>query len=128
MTTLHTALAAVAAASVLAMPAGAAEPATGFVRISPDITLRRIVVAPAKPKGTVLLLHGFPETALAWNQVARQLGADYEVHAFDWPGYGGSGYVSAERFEAEPVPSHGLPCLLRLSLPPLAAVFLRPDR
>jgi len=26
------------------------------------------------------------------------------------------------------VPSHGFPCLLRLSLPPLAAVFLRPGR
>lgn len=102
MTTLNTALAAVAAASVLAMPAGAAEPATGFVRISPDITLRRIVVAPAKPKGTVLLLHGFPETALAWNQVARQLGADYEVHAFDWPGYGGSSRPPVARFTYAP--------------------------
>ena len=40
----------------------------------------------------------------------------------------GSGYVAAEQFEVEAEPSHGFPCRLRLSLPPLAAVSLRPGR
>jgi hypothetical protein len=34
----------------------------GTITIDADITLRRIVAHPAGPKGTVLLLHGFPET------------------------------------------------------------------
>jgi 1,4-alpha-glucan branching enzyme len=46
----------------------------------------------------------------------------------DAPAYGGSGYAKAGRFAAEAVPSHGFPYRLRLALPPLAAVFLRPDR
>jgi 1,4-alpha-glucan branching enzyme len=46
----------------------------------------------------------------------------------DAPAYGGSGYAKAGRFAAEAVPSHGFPFRLRLALPPLAAVFLRPDR
>jgi 1,4-alpha-glucan branching enzyme len=46
----------------------------------------------------------------------------------DAPGYGGSGYASAERVTADSQPSHGFPCRLRLTLPPLAGVFLRPER
>ena len=46
----------------------------------------------------------------------------------DAPAYGGSGYAKVGRFVAEAVPSHGFPFRLRLALPPLAAVFLRPDR
>jgi len=46
----------------------------------------------------------------------------------DAPAYGGSGYAKTGRFVAEAVPSHGYPFRLRLALPPLAAVFLRPDR
>ena len=36
----------------------------GFLEIDKDITLRRMVVRNTKPKGTVLFLHGFPETAV----------------------------------------------------------------
>jgi 1,4-alpha-glucan branching enzyme len=46
----------------------------------------------------------------------------------DAPAYGGSGYAKSGRFVAEAVPSHGFPFRLRLALPPLAALFLRPDR
>jgi 1,4-alpha-glucan branching enzyme len=46
----------------------------------------------------------------------------------DASGYGGSGYAPAERVTADAQPSHGFPCRLRLTLPPLAAVFLRPER
>jgi 1,4-alpha-glucan branching enzyme len=40
--------------------------------------------------------------------------------------YGGSGHGSQGAVEAAPVPSHGLPYSLNLTLPPLAAVFLKP--
>jgi 1,4-alpha-glucan branching enzyme len=46
----------------------------------------------------------------------------------DASGYGGSGYVGAGPFIAEPEPSHGFPCRLHLTLPPLGALFLRPAR
>ncbi|WP_011301586.1 alpha/beta fold hydrolase [Cupriavidus necator] len=74
----------------------------GRLDISPDIQLRRMVVRNASAKGTVLLLHGFPETALAWHDIALKLGTDYEVHAFDWPGYGESSRPSADRFSYAP--------------------------
>jgi len=79
-----------------------AEPASeteiGFVDISSDIKLRRMVVHNPNPKGVVLFLHGFPETLYAWKDVSASLGRDYEVHAFDWPGYGLSSRPSADRF------------------------------
>jgi 1,4-alpha-glucan branching enzyme len=59
---------------------------------------------------------------------APEAGPWYKVLDTDWPGYGGSGYVAAESFDAEAVPSHGFPCRLVLTLPPLAALFLRPAR
>ena len=60
----------------------------GFFQIDEDITLRRMVVHNPRPKGTVLFLHGFPETLYAWKDISLALADDYEVHAFDWPGYG----------------------------------------
>lgn len=74
----------------------------GFVDISPDIKLRRMVVHAPKPKGIVLFLHGFPETLYAWKDIALALGSDYEVHAFDWPGYGLSSRPPAELFAYSP--------------------------
>ena len=56
--------------------------------IGAQITLRRMLLRNPNPKGTVLLLHGFPETLLAWHDIAHALADDFEVHAFDWPGYG----------------------------------------
>lgn len=74
----------------------------GTIAIGADITLRRMVVHPAEPKGVVLLLHGFPETLHAWKNVALTLADDYEVHAFDWPGFGLSSRPSADRFSYAP--------------------------
>ena len=74
----------------------------GFIELSPDITLRRAVVHNSKPKGTVLLLHGFPETLYAWSEISTALGRDYEVHAFDWPGYGLSSRPSIDKFSYSP--------------------------
>ncbi len=74
----------------------------GFVEIDKEITLRRMVVHAQRPKGTVLFLHGFPETLYAWKEIALALADDYEVHAFDWPGYGLSSRPAADRFSYSP--------------------------
>ena len=42
--------------------------------------------------------------------------------------YGGSGQGNLGRVEAAPIPFHGRPCSLTITLPPLAAVFLKPSR
>src|SRR5262249_15417179 len=75
---------------------------TGQLQVSPDITLRRMVVTPPSPKGTVLFLHGFSETMLTWRSLSQQLGSEYEVHAFDWPGYGQSSRPPAGIFNYAP--------------------------
>jgi pimeloyl-ACP methyl ester carboxylesterase len=74
----------------------------GFVDIRPDMKLRNLVVHNPNPKGVVLFLHGFPETAYTWKDIALTLGKDYEVHAFDWPGYGLSTRPSADKFSYSP--------------------------
>jgi pimeloyl-ACP methyl ester carboxylesterase len=74
----------------------------GEVQVNPDIKLRHMVYRPAHPKGTVLFLHGFPETMYAWKPIAESLSSDYEVHAFDWPGYGQSSRPGADRFSYAP--------------------------
>lgn len=75
---------------------------TGFVDIDMGISLRRMVVHNPAPKGTVLFLHGFPETLYAWKDIALALGDDYEVHAIDWPGYGLSSRPTADKFSYAP--------------------------
>lgn len=77
-------------------------PEIGFIQVSPEIKLRRLVVRNAGAKGTVLFLHGFPETLYAWKDIAVQLGHDYEAHAFDWPGYGDSSRPATDRFAYAP--------------------------
>ncbi|MGO4581735.1 alpha/beta fold hydrolase [Cupriavidus sp. 2TAF22] len=74
----------------------------GFIDIDKDISLRRMVVHNSGPKGTVLFLHGFPETLYAWKDIALALGDDYEVHAIDWPGYGLSSRPTADKFSYAP--------------------------
>jgi pimeloyl-ACP methyl ester carboxylesterase len=74
----------------------------GFLEIDKDITLRRMVVHVPRPKKNVLFLHGFPETLYAWKDVSLALADDYEVHAFDWPGYGLSSRPTIDRFSYAP--------------------------
>lgn len=74
----------------------------GFVAIDKDITVRRMVVRNPRPKATVLFLHGFPETLYAWKDISLALADDYEVHAFDWPGYGLSSRPTVDRFSYAP--------------------------
>ncbi|MGM9488293.1 alpha/beta fold hydrolase [Ideonella sp. YS5] len=103
-------LAASVSLGLLALPGCASLPSdpvppgakAGFVDIGSGMQLRHLVVRPAHPKGVVLFLHGFPETAYAWKEISLDLGKDYEVHAFDWPGYGLSSRPPAEQFGYAP--------------------------
>jgi len=74
----------------------------GFFEIDKDITLRRMVAHNPRPKGIVLFLHGFPETVYAWKEISLALADDYEVHAFDWPGYGLSSRPTVDKFSYAP--------------------------
>jgi pimeloyl-ACP methyl ester carboxylesterase len=82
-----------------------AEPKTeiGLIELENGISVRRMLVHAEQPKGTVILLHGFPETIYAWHEVARALANDYDVHTFDWPGYGLSSRPSADDFDYAPI-------------------------
>ncbi|MGY3390715.1 pimeloyl-ACP methyl ester carboxylesterase [Bradyrhizobium sp. USDA 3311] len=76
--------------------------AIDFFQINEDIALRRMVLRNPGRKGTVLFLHGFPETLYAWKDIAAALADDYDVHAFDWPGYGLSSRPAVDRFSYSP--------------------------
>ncbi|KRB62109.1 alpha/beta hydrolase [Rhizobium sp. Root708] len=75
----------------------------GYIDVTPDITLRRMVAGSGNPKGTILFLHGFPETLLVWKDIATKLADDYEVHAMDWPGYGLSSRPASTNFSYSPM-------------------------
>jgi pimeloyl-ACP methyl ester carboxylesterase len=85
-----------------APPKAARKADIGFLAIGKDITLRRMVVHNPRPKGVVLFLHGFPETLYAWKDISLALADDYEVHAFDWPGYGLSSRPTVNKFSYAP--------------------------
>jgi len=92
-----------AAVTLGAMPAHAGPTVEiGYLAADPDITLRRMVVRNPDAKQTVLLLHGFPETLYAWTDISLALAGDFEVHAFDWPGFGLSSRPSVDRFAYAP--------------------------
>lgn len=74
----------------------------GFLQIDSEVQLRRMIVRSSKPKGSVLFLHGFPETLYAWKNIAPALADDYDVHAFDWPGFGLSTRPPADKFSYAP--------------------------
>jgi pimeloyl-ACP methyl ester carboxylesterase len=61
-----------------------------------------MVLRNSNSKRTVLFLHGFPETLYAWKDIAKALANEYEVHAFDWPGYGLSSRPTVDRFSYAP--------------------------
>ncbi|MBI3962493.1 MAG: alpha amylase C-terminal domain-containing protein, partial [Deinococcus sp.] len=56
---------------------------------------------------------------------APQGGGWQEVLNSDAPQYGGSGYSTSQNLAAAPLPHHGRPHSLSLTLPPLAIVFLK---
>ena len=103
----HLAAVLAAAAALLGNGGSAAAPQApeveiGTIDIDPDIRLRRMVVHNHRAQGTVLLLHGFPETLHAWKGISQELGRDYEIHAFDWPGYGESSRPAPGKFRYAP--------------------------
>lgn len=73
-----------------------------YIKIDKDLSLRRMVLRNGKAKGTVLLLHGFPETLYTWKGLSQGLAGDFEVHAFDWPGFGLSSRPASDRFAYSP--------------------------
>jgi pimeloyl-ACP methyl ester carboxylesterase len=106
---LRNAFAALTALCSLITPGYALDPTAqgqraeiGYVEIDKDITLRRMIVRHSRPIGVVLFLHGFPETLYAWKEIALALADDYEIHAFDWPGYGLSSRPTVDRFSYAP--------------------------
>jgi pimeloyl-ACP methyl ester carboxylesterase len=74
----------------------------GYIAADDDISLRRMIIRNPHAKGTVLFLHGFPETLYAWRDVSLALSDDFEVHAFDWPGFGLSSRPPADQFGYSP--------------------------
>ena len=88
----------------------------GFIDINADMKLRRMMVHHSRPTGVVLFLHGFPETLYAWQHISVMLASDYEVHAFDWPGYGLSSRPPADQFSYAPTDyAHVLQAYIRTS-------------
>lgn len=72
------------------------------IAIDSKISLRTMVVRHPSSRNTVLLLHGFPETIFAFQDLALALGEEHAVHAFDWPGYGLSSRPAVEQFSYSP--------------------------
>ncbi|MGW7244114.1 alpha amylase C-terminal domain-containing protein, partial [Streptomyces sp. NPDC054804] len=59
---------------------------------------------------------GVPDEIPAWHEMVNT----------DAAGYGGSGITNPDPVKPEHQPSHGRPTSIRLTLPPLATVWLRP--
>jgi pimeloyl-ACP methyl ester carboxylesterase len=75
---------------------------TDFVGLKSGLKLRRMTWRNLSARGIVLLLHGFPETIYAWSGASKFLVPEFEVHAFDWPGYGLSSRPSIDEFSYSP--------------------------
>jgi haloacetate dehalogenase len=69
-----------------------------FSREIIDVTTGRVFVRRAGSGPVVLLLHGYPETNLAWRKVAPDLANEFTIIAADLPGYGES-TLSASVFD-----------------------------
>lgn len=65
-------------------------PLPGFEEGSHDVGAARYFVSQAGAGSPVLLLHGFPETHVCWDEVAPQLAERHRVVAPDLRGYGAS--------------------------------------
>jgi pimeloyl-ACP methyl ester carboxylesterase len=73
-----------------------------YVDLKSGLKLRRMIWRNSSGRGIVLLLHGFPETIYTWSGAAKFLVKEFEVHAFDWPGYGLSSRPSSDEFLYSP--------------------------
>jgi 1,4-alpha-glucan branching enzyme len=78
------------------------------------------------PKNTLIIACNFtPVPRHNYRLGAPGGGIWLEILNSDARDYGGSGQGNLGALEAAPVPSHGLPYSLNLTLPPLATVFLK---
>jgi len=120
-------------ASLRSLHAGDADPA-GFAWIdlhnadqSVWAFLRR---DPREPAGApvVCIFNATPVPRDDYHVGVPEPGTYVKILDTDSTAYGGSGYAPAATATAEDQPTHGYPYRLRLALPPLAAIFLRPDR
>jgi 1,4-alpha-glucan branching enzyme len=86
-----------------------------FIRLAPDGSpLVCVVNFAAIPQETYRI--GLPQAG-TWDEVVN---TDADI-------YGGSGVGNLGAVEAEEVPSHGLPASVELRVPPLGALWLRPQ-
>ena len=77
-----------------------------FLEIDKDITLRRMVVHNTKPRGPFSSCMDFRRRCTPGKTSPLALAGDYEVHAFDWPGFGLSSRPTVDRFSYAPRTSH----------------------
>jgi haloacetate dehalogenase len=61
-----------------------------FSREFVAVSTGRVLIRRAGRGPAVLLLHGFPETSVAWRKIAPELATQFTVIAADLPGYGDS--------------------------------------
>ena len=61
-----------------------------FSRERVSVSTGEVFVRQAGSGPAVLLLHGFPETSIAWRKIAPDLAKRFTVVAADLPGYGDS--------------------------------------
>jgi 1,4-alpha-glucan branching enzyme len=95
----------------------AAQSVYAFLRHGGDGTAPVLVVCNLTPVVRRGYRVGVPEGG-AWRELCNT----------DSRHYGGSDLGNAGEVQAGPAPCHGQPCSLELLLPPLATVFLRPER
>jgi 1,4-alpha-glucan branching enzyme len=75
----------------------------------------------------VLLVCNFTPVVRENYRVGVPIGGGWmEILNSDARPYGGSGIGNLGRVEATPIPFHGRPCSVNLTLPPLACILLRP--
>jgi 1,4-alpha-glucan branching enzyme len=102
---------------------------SGFEWIDCNDALASVVSCLRKGRSTddlVLVVCNFtPVPRLNYRVGAPRGGFWHELRNSDAQDYGGSGYGNMGGVEAAPVPWHGRPYSLNLTLPPLAAVFFK---
>jgi 1,4-alpha-glucan branching enzyme len=80
-------------------------------------------------RGIIMAVFNFTPVVRHNYRVGVPLGGNWlEVLNGDSSHYGGSGHGNMGGVEAAPVPFHGRPFSLNLTLPPLAALFFRPEK
>ncbi|MFJ5776466.1 1,4-alpha-glucan branching protein GlgB [Streptomyces sp. NPDC093094] len=102
----------------------------GFAWIDADAAADNVYsfVRHGEPGETLVCVYNFQPNTRPGFRIALPRAGDWtEVLNTDAPGYGGSGVVNAPTIHAEEQPHQGFPASAVVSLPPLGAVWLRPQ-